>query len=181
MNKNIYIALAVIAVLAIGGWLLYGAGSGSPTLEGDDTSNNQEELQENEDGTIDQLDEQEDSTQEDDTQNEESVTENGTDDDPNQEETKEQKMQYSVGYTSSGFTPATVTVPEGATVVFVNNSSSKMWVASDPHPVHTDYSAFDSRRGVSSGETYEFTFDHIGEYNYHNHLSPAHGGVVIVE
>lgn len=89
--------------------------------------------------------------------------------------------EASVSYANAGFSPGVVTVPSGTTVVFENNSSRNMWVASDPHPVHSDLPEFDSRRGVGPGESYEFTFTRVGSWGYHDHLNPQHGGTVIVE
>lgn len=86
-----------------------------------------------------------------------------------------------VVYTSSGYSPATLLVKPGAKVTFVNDSESPMWTASDPHPIHSDFSSFDSRKGVATGGRYEFTFAEVGTYSYHNHLSPGHFGTITVE
>lgn len=86
-----------------------------------------------------------------------------------------------VVYTNEGFSPRELRVSAGTRVVFVNNSDKSMWVASDPHPVHTGLPAFDQKRGVEQGETYSFVFKNAGQYSYHNHLSPQDGGVIIVE
>jgi plastocyanin len=85
-----------------------------------------------------------------------------------------------VTYTNSGFSPRTITINRGQTVRFVNNSSRNMWVASDPHPTHTIYPEFDSKRGVVSGSHYEFTFNRVGTWNYHDHLNASMTGTVIV-
>ncbi|MCK9351997.1 MAG: cupredoxin domain-containing protein [Candidatus Pacebacteria bacterium] len=99
---------------------------------------------------------------------------------------------YEVSYSDTGFSPKTITIKAGDTIKFTNNSSgTKMWVASDPHPAHTDYSetprdthcpdtaenAFDQ---CSDGKAYSFTFDKIGTWEYHNHLLAADRGEVIV-
>ncbi len=76
-------------------------------------------------------------------------------------------------YTGSGYSPSELVVEVGTTVTFVNQSDLPMWTASNPHPDH--------RRGVKTGETYEFTFEEAGIYKYHNHLSPQHTGAIIVE
>lgn len=89
--------------------------------------------------------------------------------------------ETTVTYNGSSFSPASVTVKPGTKVNFVNQSSSPMWVASDPHPVHTDFSAFDASRGYTQGQTYSFTFDQAGQYGYHNHLNSGSTGVVVVE
>lgn len=92
-----------------------------------------------------------------------------------------QAQTTTISYTDSGFSPSNITISVGTTVVFVNNSASSMWVASDPHPVHTDLSEFDANRGYASGETYSFTFMAAGEWGFHNHLRPGDVGTITVE
>lgn len=85
-----------------------------------------------------------------------------------------------VSYTDSGFLPRTITIKRGDTVTFKNESAHSMWVASDPHPVHTNYVAFDALRGYRPGETYSFTFTRSGTWGYHNHLRAGDTGTVVV-
>lgn len=86
-----------------------------------------------------------------------------------------------VDYTDSGFTPKTVTVKVGDTVTWTNNSGKSMWVASAPHPAHTDLPGFDQLKGVEKGSTYSYTFAKVGSWKYHNHLVPKDTGTVVVE
>lgn len=86
-----------------------------------------------------------------------------------------------VVYSDSGFSPATLRVKAGTAVTFTNQSSNQMWVASNPHPTHTDYPGFDARKAYATGQSYSFTFTQKGTWGYHNHLSPADGGTIIVE
>jgi plastocyanin len=88
---------------------------------------------------------------------------------------------FTVRYTDSGYTPDTIEIPVGSTVKFMNESSNLMWTASDPHPVHTNFSAFDARKGYRKGDTYSFTFDKAGTYKYHNHSVPSDGGTIVVK
>lgn len=97
-----------------------------------------------------------------------------------------------VNYRDGGFTPASVTVPQGVPVRFVNESSGDMWVASSVHPTHsvysgttlsdhcpnTDNTAFDQ---CETGDSYEFSFTKTGQWNYHNHVAPNNFGSIIVE
>ncbi len=99
-----------------------------------------------------------------------------------------------VTYTDQGFSPASITVKQGTTVAFVNNSSDSMWVASAVHPDHTAYSgttraqhcpdttgtAFDECTAVPAGTTYTFTFTKVGTWKYHNHVEPSATGSVTV-
>jgi plastocyanin len=85
-----------------------------------------------------------------------------------------------ISITSQGFSPPIITVKAGAIVTWTNNSLSTVRVASDPHPTHTDLPGLDS--GVlNSGASYSFTFTQIGQWGYHDHLSPSVTGKVIVE
>jgi plastocyanin len=82
--------------------------------------------------------------------------------------------------TALGFTPATVTVPVGATVVFQNADTKSHWVASNPHPVHTGLPGFDAGKPIVQGDSYTFTFTTPGTFGYHDHLhTELHGTVVV--
>ena len=77
----------------------------------------------------------------------------------------------------SGFSPKTVTIKKGTAVKFVNKTAMPMWVASAPHPTHTDLPGFDQ---LSSGDSYSYTFTKVGSWKYHNHAPFGPGGVVVV-
>lgn len=94
--------------------------------------------------------------------------------------TQPQPSVVYVSYTDSGFTPSAISVANGTTVVFTNNSSQMLWVASNPHPSHTDYPELNSMGGISPGGSFSFTFTRSGTWGYHNHMNPGYGGVVLV-
>jgi len=86
-----------------------------------------------------------------------------------------------VTYTSSGFSPAKITVKKGQTVKFINRSGSPMSVASDPHPTHTIYPEFDQYKTTFKGKTeFDFVFGKVGTWGYHNHAKPTDTGTVVV-
>ncbi len=87
----------------------------------------------------------------------------------------------SIDYTDNGFSPKSITVKVGSTVTWTNSSSGPMWVASNPHPTHTDYPEFDEKSNAANGGTYSFTFTKVGSWGYHNHKDPSKGGTVIVQ
>ena len=89
--------------------------------------------------------------------------------------------QNTVTYTDSGFSPSTLTIKKGETATFKNMTSGSMWVASSPHPAHTDYPEFDAKRGIAPGETYEFTFTKTGSWKYHNHVNLGKYGTIVVQ
>lgn len=98
------------------------------------------------------------------------------------EVTTEAELKAEVSITAGGtFSPATLTVKKGTTVTWTNTGSSKVWIASDPHPVHTGYPGFDSGTDLRMGESYSFTFDKAGSWGYHNHFNPTVRGSVVVE
>lgn len=94
-----------------------------------------------------------------------------------------------VKYTEDGFSPKTLTIKQGETVTWINEDSDPMWIASNPHPVHTDYpesggcsgSKFDACKPIEKGGSYSFTFDKTGNWGYHNHLTPSNMGTIIVQ
>lgn len=86
-----------------------------------------------------------------------------------------------ITYTDSGFSPTTLTIKSGDTVVFKNNGSKDFWPASAIHPTHTIYPEFDAKKGIAPGATYSFTFTRIGSWKYHNHLNPSLTGTITVQ
>jgi plastocyanin len=85
-----------------------------------------------------------------------------------------------ISYTDSGFSPSNINIALNETVKFTNNSTKKMWVASDPHPAHTIYPEFDAKKAMDSGESYTFTFTKLGSWGFHNHFNPEDKGTVVV-
>ena len=91
------------------------------------------------------------------------------------------EADHEVVYTDEGYFPDEITIQAGESVAFINESSRDVWTASDPHPSHTDLPEFDALQAESPGTVYTYTFEQPGEWGYHNHLSSAQSGVVIVE
>ncbi len=83
-----------------------------------------------------------------------------------------------VRYTDTGFEPKELSVPLGAMVHFVNESTKEMWVASNEHPGHSILPTFDQ---FMTGDQYVYVFDTIGSWKYHDHLNPTAEGVITVE
>ena len=81
-------------------------------------------------------------------------------------------------YTASGFSPRALRVAAGTTITFNNKTNRNMWVASDPHPTHTDNPSFNQDQ---AGLTYSHEFNKPGIYNYHNHLRSEDRGTIFVE
>ncbi len=103
--------------------------------------------------------------------------------------------EYTVEITDTGYSPQKVTVKQGDTVKWVNNSSSENWPASAKHPTHEVYpgssitkcgtaeesNIFDACRGLKAGESYSFTFNEKGMWAYHEHIAVKMFGQVVVE
>lgn len=91
-------------------------------------------------------------------------------------------------YTDQGFSPMSVTVKKGTIINFLNQSTRPFWPASNPHPAHNGYpqsgschgNAFDSCQTLPKGTGWTFQFNNVGSWGYHDHLSPAFGGKIIV-
>jgi len=88
-----------------------------------------------------------------------------------------------VVYTDKGFYPEVTALSSGhLTVYFRNSSNHLMWVASDPHPTHSNFPLFDEQVGIKPGAGYWFAFpDSPKKYTFHNHLMPNHRGAIIVQ
>jgi plastocyanin len=104
--------------------------------------------------------------------------------------------EFFVTYTGEGYSPETVNVSVGDTVVFISQGSKGTWPASAMHPTHTVYPGsdikkcfdgsdtsglFDSCGEIAPGESWSFTFNEAGEWAYHDHKSSDKRGVVVVE
>jgi plastocyanin len=66
-----------------------------------------------------------------------------------------------VRYTDTGFEPQELSIPLGAMVHFVNESTKDMWVASNEHPGHSILPTFDQ---FMAGDQYVYVFDTIGSW-----------------
>ena len=88
--------------------------------------------------------------------------------------------EHYVVYTADGeFSPERLEAGVGDTVVFVNASPVDFWPASNIHPTHEILPEFDALGPVASGRAWKFVFDEAGQWQYHDHLNPAAGGVVV--
>ena len=168
MNKNIVISLVIVAVLAVGGYFLYQGINRPASVLNDNQAQNQPANQE--------------STPTDENQ-------------PNDTQTVMASKTYEVIYTDSGYSPSTITIKEGDTVIFKNQSNGGIWTASAMHPTHVIYSgtslqqhcpdlsntAFDQCKNEGPGTSWPFTFSKKGTWGYHNHASAGKFGKVIVE
>lgn len=93
--------------------------------------------------------------------------------------------------TDEGFSPSNITVHAGTRVRFLNASSGDTWPASGVHPTHTLYpekeptdclgSSFDACRPLAPGRFFDFTFNYLGTWPFHDHLHADKTGSISVE
>jgi len=74
--------------------------------------------------------------------------------------------------TENGFSPETITIKKGATIEFSTTTGKFFWPASDIHPTHGIYSAFDPKKPISADKTWSFKFEEVGKWRCHDHLAP---------
>ncbi len=71
------------------------------------------------------------------------------------------------------FSPASVTIPKGTTVTWINEDSVN-------HQIVDDAGTVFSSESLPKGAVYSFKFDNSGSYPYHCSIHPSMKGVVIV-
>ncbi len=85
-----------------------------------------------------------------------------------------------VHVTDKGFEPRSVEIQPHVSVVFENVDDEAHWPASDDHPTHEKYSAFDPKIPIQPNTEWSFTFDRPGKWEYHDHMNPYLMGEVVV-
>ena len=87
---------------------------------------------------------------------------------------------YEVVRDASGYKPRELDINLGDTVRFISTYDNHHWPASDLHPTHGVYPDFDPRRPIATDEVWEFSFDRVGEWKYHDHLRANVTGIINV-
>lgn len=82
--------------------------------------------------------------------------------------------------TTTGFTPAKVYINKGDTVRFVSHIDLPFWPASDSHPNHTRYPAFDPTVEIPPRGEWSFTFSEPGVWPLHDHMASQFHGTIFV-
>lgn len=77
----------------------------------------------------------------------------------------------SVNIQNFSFNPATLTVTAGTTVIWTNKDSA-------PHTIRSE--KFTSGN-IGQGQTYQYTFQNVGTYNYICGIHPSMKGTIIVQ
>jgi plastocyanin len=77
------------------------------------------------------------------------------------------------------FTPATVSIPKGTTVSWVNKDSSNHVIVNDAQGSIAQGALFTSN-SLLKGESYLFKFETPGTYPYHCSIHPSMKGTIVV-
>jgi plastocyanin len=77
------------------------------------------------------------------------------------------------------FTPATITVPKGTTVTWINQDSANHQILNDATGTLGQGVLFSSN-SLPKGASYSFKFDTAGTYPYHCSIHPSMKGTVVV-
>jgi plastocyanin len=88
---------------------------------------------------------------------------------------------FEIAYDGKAFSPSQLTIKKGDIVVFINNSGGDFWPASGPHPEHTNYPEFDPKKRIAAGGKYQFQFDKVGAWPFHDHLNSSVFGKITVQ
>lgn len=86
---------------------------------------------------------------------------------------------WDVSILGMNFVQGSLTVKKGNSVKFTNKEDIPHQIASDPHPVHTNFTSLNS--GILNKDgTFELTFNQTGTFTYHCHLHPNMKGTITV-
>jgi len=87
-------------------------------------------------------------------------------------QTKTQTVKtYNINVQNFSFTPATLTIKKGSVVTWINNDSV-------PHTINS--TIFDSDK-LSKNQSFSYTFNNAGTFDYYCGLHPSMKGAIIVE
>ena len=89
-------------------------------------------------------------------------------------ETQTQPQTYNIEIENYAFSPSTLTVNVGDTIIWTNKDSTQHTVTSDSgNELNSQY--------LSNGNTYSHTFTQTGTYKYHCRPHPYMKGTIVVE
>jgi len=95
-----------------------------------------------------------------------------------------QSVMYPLTINPEGITPKELTIAVGDTIEFRNSDVKPHWLASNPHPSHSDYPEFDPKAAIEPGGIWSFKFTKAGTWKFHDHANPtnkAFQGTIIVK
>lgn len=95
-----------------------------------------------------------------------------------------QSTTYPITFNPSDVTPKEITIKLGDSIEFRNSDLKDHWPASAPHPSHSAYPEFDSKKALKPGDIWTFKFEKAGTWKFHDHLNGRNTkfqGTVIVQ
>ncbi len=90
------------------------------------------------------------------------------------------KQTHKVVLTADGFSPSEITINQGDAIEFTTSLEKSFWPASNLHPTHSIYPGFDPKEPIAKDKSWSFTLNKVGEWKYHDHLSPIYKGKITV-
>lgn len=81
---------------------------------------------------------------------------------------------------ADGYRPKDVEMKKGQTITFENTDTRDRWPASNIHPTHGIYPEFDPKKPIGANQNWQFKFDKVGTWHYHDHLYPQLTGQITV-
>ncbi len=93
---------------------------------------------------------------------------------------KPSRQPLTITLTPEGFSPKVVTLSPGAAITFKTTRPVPFWPASDLHPSHGIYPAFDPKEPLAATASWSFVFEQEGVWGFHDHLAPEYKGVIRV-
>ena len=85
-----------------------------------------------------------------------------------------------VAITDEGFSPSTISVSKGTKVVWVNNTAAPHKVGANPFPDATSLPDLNSE-AIAPDQSYSYTFENAGSFDYADYTNPTVGGTVQVK
>jgi plastocyanin len=79
-----------------------------------------------------------------------------------------------------GFNPKVITVEKGTIITWINSNNIPHKIITNSHPEHDQLPDLESG-DLSTTETYEFTFNKVGVFEYHDENNIELTGTVIVK
>ena len=92
----------------------------------------------------------------------------------------ESQADHTIELRDNGYDPKDITVQKGEVVKFTTTRDKHFWPASNLHPSHRAYPEFDPKEPIKATDNWTFRFDRVGEWRYHDHLSPYFAGKIKV-
>ena len=90
---------------------------------------------------------------------------------PTQTAETTQQAPATITYSSSGFSPSTVTVKSGGTITWINTSDKEVQIGANPHPAHSgnrEVSGGEFTLNLQPGEEKSVVVSKVGTFGFHN-------------